>query len=219
MLLRYSSPRDLVKKQILIEGPRFCIFSKLSSDANAASLWTTLVATGGWRWCCMLLVVCVRLLLHRPYIIHHQWALSQYATFWWLNCGSVVKGHLLYKQHVIILSNHIMPPWASQIEELLQRGAAYVSPLQDLSAPGYWWLRPSDSVTLHFQSILRSSSWNHSFWGRRSPICCIHQQHSVLLREVIPMMPLLFCDIPPAAGFLSSSLPLREYPHRFPFLF
>ena len=49
MLLRFSSPRDLVKKQILIQGPRFCIFSKFSSDANTAGLWTTLTVVWGWR--------------------------------------------------------------------------------------------------------------------------------------------------------------------------
>ena len=47
MLLRFSSPRDLVKRQILIQGPRFCIFSKFPSDANASSWWTTLGTVRG----------------------------------------------------------------------------------------------------------------------------------------------------------------------------
>lgn len=47
MLLRFSSPRDLVKRQILIQGPRFCIFSKFPSDANASGWWTTLGTVRG----------------------------------------------------------------------------------------------------------------------------------------------------------------------------
>ena len=58
MLLRFSSPRDLVKRQILIQGPRFCIFSKFPSDANASGLWTTLGTARGWRGCAFF-VMCV----------------------------------------------------------------------------------------------------------------------------------------------------------------
>lgn len=47
MALRFSSPRDLVKRQILIQGPRFCIFSKFPSDASASGRWTTLRTIGG----------------------------------------------------------------------------------------------------------------------------------------------------------------------------
>lgn len=58
------------------------------------------------------------------------------ANLWVIKLWSVVKSHLLHKCHKIDLSNQIISPWASQTAELLQGGAAHVSPLKYLSDPG-----------------------------------------------------------------------------------
>lgn len=148
MLLRYSSPRDLVKKQILIEGPRFCIFSKLSSDANATGLWTTRVATAGWRWWCVLLWCAWPI---SPCSLHYSSCVNILEPICYLlvnKLWSVVKSHLLRKCHKNDLSNQILSPWASQIEELLQGGAAHVSSLKYLSGPG-----PQTQVLLMTEAI------------------------------------------------------------------
>lgn len=90
MLLRFSSPRDLVKRQILIQGPRFCIFSKFPSDANASGRWTTLGAARGWRGCAFF-VMCVS--CAPP---SYRESTSQANTPLFCSCAMVISPRLSY---------------------------------------------------------------------------------------------------------------------------